>query len=337
MPLVIRRLARLAGRRSLGWTVHAARREALLLRDEARLRRAFRSDKTVIVGPFVGEVGYELLYWRPLVLRLLRSHRVDPERVVVVSRGGAGAWYGGAAGRSIDVLQLVSADELRQEIDERAARTGQRKQMHEDAFDARLIGLVRERVGDAEVLHPRLMYNRLRFLWEGIRPPEDALSLGDYDDLPRIPLDRDVETLLPERFAAVKLYFNQCLPRDPSVLQGLADKVRELGLPVVALEAGTAVDDHEDWSGAGVEVIRIADRLEPVTNLAVQAEIAARADVLLATYGGFSYVGPFTGTATTAFWVEPEHNEHHERVLRAVRPRARYDRVRLTAATATHA
>jgi len=333
MSLVVRRLSRLARRRSLHWTVHALRREVRLRRDEAQLRRVLRSQRTLIVGPFLGEVGYELLYWRPLVLRLLRSHGVDPERVVVVSRGGAGAWYGEFAARAIDVFELISPDELRRGVDERAQRTGQRKQMEEDDLDAFLIRELRARVGDADVLHPRLMYGRLRFLWEGLRPPADALQLGDYDDLPRQRLSPELESRLPERFAALKLYFNVCLPDRPDVHAEVATLVRDLDLPVVALEAGASVDDHEDWRAAGVDVVHVGDLLDPSANLPAQAEIAARAELLLATYGGFSYVGPFVGTPTEALWVEPEKNERHERILRAVRPNASYERTRLGSAS----
>jgi hypothetical protein len=325
MSVAARRLARLARKRSLAAVGGAVRREVELLRDEASVERALRSDRTLIVGPFLGEVGYELLYWRPRVLRLLRSRRVDPERVVVVSRGGAGAWYAPYAGRAVDVLELIAPDELRRHVDEREARTGQRKQVQEEELDRLLAEQVRERVGPAAVLHPRLVYNRLRFLWDGIRPPEDAFALGDYDDLPRVALPEAVAARLPARFAAVKIYFNEALEDTPRVREAVRAQLAG-DLPVVLLDAGVAVDDHERLAAEGIEV---ADLLEPRTNLAAQAEVVARAARLVATYGGFSYVGPFSGTPTVALASRREANPHHEHVLRAVRPAADFERVQL--------
>jgi hypothetical protein len=167
------------------------------------------------------------------------------------------------------------------------------------------------------------MFNRLRFLWDGLRPPEDALQLGDYDDLPRIELPRAVEERLPERFVAAKLYRNEALGDTHDLARFL-----EGDLPVVRLEPPAPVDDHVDLDPAR-PVIDVADLLEPATNLAVQAEIVARAERLVATYGGFSYLGPFTGTPTVALSTRREPNAHHERVLRAVRPNASFERVDL--------
>ena len=48
-----------------------------------------RVDQPLIVGPWLGEVGYEILYWVPF-LRWVKSYRpFDPERLVIVSRGGS--------------------------------------------------------------------------------------------------------------------------------------------------------------------------------------------------------------------------------------------------------
>ena len=47
----------------------------------------------IVVGPWLSEVGFELLYWIPF-LNWVKTYRpFDPERMVVVSRGGAGIWY----------------------------------------------------------------------------------------------------------------------------------------------------------------------------------------------------------------------------------------------------
>ena len=58
----------------------AARRELVVrtsvLRAKRELRRAARTGERVLVGPFLGEVGYELEYWIPFARRELRRHGI---------------------------------------------------------------------------------------------------------------------------------------------------------------------------------------------------------------------------------------------------------------------
>ncbi len=327
MSLARRRLARIARTGSPSLALGAVLREARLQRARRSVDRALGSGRPLVVGPFLGEVGYELLYWRPYVHRLLRERKVDPGRVTVLGRGGSGRWYAGVAARAIDAFELVSVEDVRLGMEARAATTGQRKQVTADDLDRRLLRLA----GPGDDLHPLHMYLRSRFLWEGLRPPEDAPALGDYDRLPELELDPGIRQRLPERFIAVKAYFNECLPDGPDVRRRLADVVRVVSeiLPVVALEPGRAVDDHHDWQPDDDRVVGVADLLDPARNLAQQAAVVAQAEALVSTYGGFSYLGPFTGVPTVAFALQREANPVHERVLRAALPESRYVRVDL--------
>jgi hypothetical protein len=334
MSLAVRRIRRLLGTGSPTLVVRAARRSVDLRRASRALEAALASDKPLVVGPFLGEVGYELLYWRPYVLHLLRTHRVAPERVTIVSRGGAGTWYREVAGRIVDAFELVEPDEIRVRMDERRRATGERKQTREDALDRELFlraSPQRSGMGGAEPIHPLHMFWRSRFAWEGLADPATLLATGDYDELPRGELEPAVAALLPDRFVAVKAYYNDCLPDGPATRAGLAALIHELAadVPVVLLAAGAAVDDHADWTDARRTLIEVAPALRPETNLAQQAAIVARAEALVATYGGFSYVGPFLDVPTVAVSEQAEANPNHERILRAVRPDATYVRTDL--------
>ena len=328
MSLAARRLARLARTGSPRAAVSAVTRELSLKRAERSLERALAAADPLVVGPFVGEVGYELLFWRPFVLRLLREHHVDRERVTIVTRGGAGAWYDDVAARRIDVFEVISPDELRARTEARVASSGQRKQVSVDALDRDLLDRVHALIGPGHDLHPRHMYWRARFLWEGLRPAADAIELGDYDDLPRDEVPVELAARLPPRFIAVKAYFNDCVPDTDSTRAAFARLVTRLAelAPVVLLEAGVAVDDHGDWHPGDGRVVPVADLLRPETNLAAQAAVVARAEALVATYGGYSYVGPFLGVPTVALAAQPEANPRHEAILRAAKPAARYER-----------
>lgn len=325
MSLARRRIERLLRTGSPAMVVRAARREAALRLATAKLGRDLRSERPLVAGPFLGELGYELLYWRPYVLQLLRSHDVDPARVTIVGRGGSGTWYGEFAASAVDAFELMAAADVLAGSEARARRTGQRKQLDVDDLDRELL---RRAAPDAAVIHPRQMFWSWRFAWEGLRSPEEAIAAGAYEPLPRGEVPAGLAERLPERFVAVKAYFNECVPDDAAARAAYAALVRDLAelVPVVLLQPGFAADDHEDWSDTSTRVLRVDDALRPETNLAVQAAVVSRAAALVSTYGGFCYLGPFSGTATAALGEPGGENPHHERVLRAALPSSRYER-----------
>jgi hypothetical protein len=65
----------------------------------------------------------------------------------------------------------------------------------------------------------------------------------------------------------------------------------------------------------------------PEDNLAVQTKIVARARELVATYGGFSYLGPMLGVPTRALYTQEAFQRVHLDVLHACYPDARYELV----------
>src|SRR5262245_26039445 len=66
------------------------------------LQHAASGDDPIVVGPWLSEVGYEVLYWVPFVRWFADHYRIAPERLVVVSRGGVGGWYGDVATRYVE-------------------------------------------------------------------------------------------------------------------------------------------------------------------------------------------------------------------------------------------
>jgi hypothetical protein len=58
------------------------------------LEKAAAGASAILVGPWTGEVGFELLYWIPFVRWVCQEYAVDPSRLLVLSRGGVSSWYG---------------------------------------------------------------------------------------------------------------------------------------------------------------------------------------------------------------------------------------------------
>ena len=79
-----------------------------------RLARLAKGSGPVLVGPWAGEVGFELVYWIPFVRWALGHAGIDPARVTVLSRGGTASWYAGLGGDYAEVLDYTTPDEFRE-------------------------------------------------------------------------------------------------------------------------------------------------------------------------------------------------------------------------------
>jgi len=322
-PGLSRRLTRLVQTGSPSTIVRAARRQLVWTRHERDVTRAIEEGRKLLVGPFLGEVGFELLYWIPVLRRLLAG--VDPERITVLTRGGAGTWYRGFAATSVDALELVPAEGYLEEVVARRKREGNTKQFFPDRLDRELTRLALERVGDAAVVHPLLMYSRMRFVLEGLQPPAAATGIAEYG---RLPVE-ERELPVPADYVAVKLYFSDSFPDDAASRELAGRVLGELAelTEVVVLTSGRQLDEHQEWVPAGPRIHDSTAWVTPEDNLAVQTKLVAGARELVATYGGFSYLGPMLGVPTRALYTQEAFQRVHLDVLRAAYPDARYELV----------
>lgn len=295
-------------------------------RADLELARLARRDGTFVVGPWLSEVGFELLYWRPLVRRWMERHEIGPERVVVVSRGGAGAWYAGMCRAAHDIFATHTPDDLRRSQEERYAATRAQKQLTVRAFDRDVLAPVLAGIeGPTTLVHPWTMYRLIEPVWARRR------AIGFLERRAAwTPIERPAGTAevagLPEEYVAVKAYFSACFPDTPvnrrfldELIGGLAETT-----DVVLLSTGVRVDDHSEWEPpAHPRIVTLAGRLRPEDNLAVQTEVIRGARALYGTYGGFSYLAPFVGVPSWCFFSERNFNGVHldamERAAAALR------------------
>jgi hypothetical protein len=296
------------------------------LTDYARHHRAVtrraalfaRSDRPIIVGPWCGEVGFELLYWIPFVRWLTERAHVDGDRLVVVTRGGADVWYQELGNRGIEIFDIVGADAFRDH-----APTW--KQHRISTFDRALLAKIMDTTGvhRPRLLHPQLMYKLFTPYWKDDAVLEPIAAFLKYQPLSAPPFHAALHEL-PEDFVAAKFYFSQSFP-DTAANRGFVQRtiasVAEQ-IPVVLLTAGAQLDDHEDApfrlkaEGGRIHTIRTELR----DNLAVQSAVVSRARAFIGTYGGFSYLAPMYGVNSLSFYSQrdklvPFHLEHAQRVF----------------------
>ena len=270
------------------------------------LERIGRTSSPILIGPWISEVGFELLYWIPFLNWAVKAHGLDRRRLIVVSRGGARPWYQHLTAEYLDVFDLFSLDEYRSRNEERWAAGGNQKQFDIGAMDREILRRAKATLGvdEAEVLHPMVMYRLLRYYWFEKAGAGLLTKHTEYRTL--APLgDAPVMQELPREYVAVRFYFRPSFPDTPENRRFAADVIRAVSreLPVVLLNTGISIDEHEDVQVPGGHgVYRVDHLMTPAANLDVQTRIISRARAFVGTYGGLAYVAPFYGVPGIGFY-----------------------------------
>jgi hypothetical protein len=258
--------------------------------------------ETIVAGPWLGEVGFELLYWVPFLAWFAERFNVPPERLLVVSRGGTAAWYRPFAAGYREIFDRLSPEDFRRRHDERVAAVGEQKQRRVLAFEH---DLLRELAGDVQhggMLHPSTMYGLFNVFWWGHANEAWVHRRARYRRLqvPHVPSC----PLPPKPYVAVKFYFNDCFPPSEANRAFVRDTLGRLvdAGPVVSLSTGLALDDHGGVDVRELGVHTLPPQLGASENLAVQSALVANAAAFVGTYGGFSYLAPFHGVGSTAYY-----------------------------------
>src|SRR6185503_11981303 len=118
----------------------------------------------VFVGPWNDSVAHEVLYWIPFLRWVSATYALPPERLIVVSRGGPRAWYGGLAQRYLDARTLFSPSDLEHWLHRTVPQSEQdHKQAVMSPFDAEIIDRAARafELSDYQVLHPSLFFRTI--------------------------------------------------------------------------------------------------------------------------------------------------------------------------------
>ena len=264
-----------------------------------RLERLAKGSGPVLVGPWAGEVGFEVVYWIPFVRWALGHAGIDPARVTVLSRGGTASWYAGLWGDYAEVLDYTTPDEFR----ERTAVS--RKQRGLTAFDRDLLRRVARVRGTAYgLIHPAMMYTLFYPYWRRDAPFSRVAAYARFRRHEPPPLG-GLEGQLPAEYTAVRFYFSDCFPDTPENRRFAAATVQRLAEQgeVVVLKVGGGLDDHSDMTASVRQRVHVVDAGQSLRdNLGVQSAVIARARAFVGTYGGFSYLAPIYGVDSLAFY-----------------------------------
>jgi hypothetical protein len=278
---------------------------------ERRVNGVAGSRRPIILGPWLSEVGFEVLYWIPFLNWLKAQHNWDPARVVAVSRGGVASWYDGLASTYIEIFERFDPAEFarRNEV-RRESGEGSHKQMTLSPLDQDVLDYVRERAGvrDAVVVHPSDMYRLFRYYWLGHR------GVSHVEERTRFAPHRFDLSGLPREYVAVKAYTAASLPDTPQNRARLLAIIHHLSAHtnVVALDTGLQLDDHADF-GLDREhrVFNLSGRLTPANNLELQTQVMAGAQAFVGTCGALTWLAPMLGVNTVALFSETRFLHPH--------------------------
>lgn len=284
-------------------------------RVEREIERVVSGSDPLIVGPWLSEVGYEVLYWVPFVRWVKAAFRLDPKRLIVVSRGGTASWYADITPNYVEIFDEIAPEEFTARNLERSGDEGTNKQFTMSPLDRLLVDRVagRTRGGRVRVLHPSLMYRLFKQFWSGHRP------LGYLDSHTRhmrlAPPGLDLTGLgLPREYVAIKFYAARSLPDTAANRQLLRTLIEAIAVrcPVVLLDTGLSLDDHADYAFPhGGRIVSARTHLDARTNLAVQTEIIAGAQAFVGTCGSLAWLAPMLGVHTTAVFTDARFLHSH--------------------------
>lgn len=305
-------------------SAHVARRARVreqwtMFRAEWRIERelAFlaRGRHPIIAGPWLSEVGFEVLYWIPFLRWFADRYRVDRERVIAVSRGGASSWYADVAGAYVDIFDHLDPETFAQRNAERrdVDESGGQKQTTHGPLDDEILQVVRRSIGgdNAPVCHPQLMYRLFNQFWSGNRPLDLVMSHTRHRLLR---MSRPADVALPDRYVAAKFYTGTALPESVEHRRALRELIAVVArrVPVVILDTGLKTDEHEDYLFNGLSnVFSLRSQIAPRTNLGIQTAVISGSQGFIGTCGSLAWLAPMLGIDTVAVYANDRFLASH--------------------------
>lgn len=273
---------------------------------EEKLDRLSKEQKPVIAGPFISDVGIELIYWIPFLRWLIESYGLDRKNFVAVSRCGADRWYQDLGVEYVDLCDILDQEKASLFFKDRIS-SGKIKQFTVTEIEKPLLDTVSEKKGiiGYHHIHPSVMYNLFLPVWKRSLPEKFIRQYTKYKPLGNSKSRETIEGL-PKDYIAVKFSFCPQFPDHPQnrlFLKEIIDRV-STQFPIVNLSTGIQIDMHEDFSPASNGEFNLKGRVNHRNLLEVQTAVIGNAKLFLGTHSNISYLAPLMGVKTTTLYSE---------------------------------
>jgi hypothetical protein len=275
-----------------------------------------RGTAPVFVGPWNDGIGNELLYWIPFVRWASATYGLRPERLIAISRGGVGDWYGSLAGRYLDAPSLFSASELEHWSRRTVPQSEQDpKQAVMSTFDSEIVERAARAfdLSDHQVLHPLMFFRVMIRLRKdrALTQLGDVLRHGSFDSSAR----RDIPQL-PKSYVAVSLAFSEGLPQSPENETFLNELLRQLAAEDDVVIVDDVVPSCIDI-GSSSRVRSLASFGIDATVPQLQTAVIARARAFVGGFGDLAILAAFCGRPVTVYHSERLPVDQFERAQAA--------------------
>ncbi len=276
---------------------------------EKELEKIAGGGRPIIVGPYLGSIELELLFWIPWIRWLVRHFEIRPDRLVCVSRGGADDWYNELGARYVDALDLMSPSDL-EDRHERRFRDGRHRQMTVELLDKVLFTRALAKAGisdreDADWLHPSTFFQLFMPTWRGTIAPSFMLERMSVEPVRghRRGSAADGRPRVAVWFGATPyLRWNAAIE---VVLRHTLTTIARDALVIDALTGQTADPPFDAILSAFGRSPELQGALTTRDSLQRATDTIANADVYVGAYGSFSYLAPLCGVPAVSLYTEP--------------------------------
>ncbi len=273
-------------------------------------KRLSETNKKIIIGPYLSDIGFEILYWIPFVRWIMKEFNVKKENTIVISRYGTRVWYSDITKDYVDILELMDEPEFEKEQAIRIKTAGNIKQFTVSEFEKNIINEVldNKNMGDYELLHPSTMYKLFTSVWNQTFPINyilDHLEFKNITDKPDTAVSLPCH--LPQEFIAVRLDNTAYIPATPQttyMVKLLVEKIADR-MPVVLLNNGIEVDFHKEWAidFDHENIFKITGQTDRRQHFFLQTQIMQKASGFFGTHGGASYLAALCDIPSLTFYL----------------------------------
>lgn len=279
---------------------------------KSEIQRGVSRGKRIIVGPWTGEVGYEILYWMPFCRALLDSQEFR-DATIIVTRGGVGAYYWAGA-NEYDYFSDTNI-QLGDLVTEKEKIFRSQKQLAETKRERLLL----EHMGIDErtdiQLHPKHMFLLFAPFFNA-----HTSDLFSRDSL--LPYLRPVNLVTPaasrakDGYCYIDIYERPSFkPTDGNAAEIVAKMNSWASLsgayPYRSVKLSSSVDEHNAYDLYDSISIE-SEEIGIVGNLRRKVELIRNASNAVMTYGGLAYIAyaanvPVLTLRTTDRFIMKEH------------------------------
>ena len=250
------------------------------------------------------------MYWLPWLAAVRAQLKIAPERLLPITRGGAGAWY--QTPTAIELYAMREPKEVRIENRRQTLATAMQKQMTMTEWDRAVLRDAAETMGLSRylTLHPAWMYQACAPFWNGQRGLEWLLQRCQFQQpMPAPELPQGVT--LPANVVALGFYQRATFPPNEITAAVARTTMEQLAKvhDVVLLSSGSHLDDHVSYAPKKrpsnvVTLKELYPILNPHDNLTVQSAVIAQAIGFVGTYGGLSQLALRLGKPSVSFYLD---------------------------------